>query len=311
MVILGDGGAGGNYVPRRGRSEWQRVTRARPCPICGRPDWCLYVGPAIDPEAVICPRVESAKRAGEAGWLHVLRRDRGGGPRPSGRYKTRHVPLRPQPAGGPAEADLAKLAQACAEALPPLSLRLGLLARELGVSEASLRRLGVGWSATHKAWTFPMRDAAGEVRGIRLRGPDGRKWSVKGGREGLFLPDSLDASQRLLICEGPTDTAAALDLGFSAVGRPSCTGGAGLLLRLVHQRRPAEVVVVADQDAAGQSGAAALAAVLRGYVRVVRVITPPAKDLRAWRQSGATADDLAALIAATAPLTIKITITGR
>jgi hypothetical protein len=41
------------------------------------------------------------------------------------------------------------------------------------------------------------------------------------------------------------------------------------------------------------------------------VITPPAKDLRAWRQSGATADDLAALIAATAPLTIKITITGR
>jgi phage/plasmid primase-like uncharacterized protein len=185
------------------------------------------------------------------------------------------------------------------------------LSRLLGVTEANLRRLGVGWSAQHHAWTFPMRDAAGEVRGIRLRGTDGRKWSVKGGREGLFLPDSLDASQRLLICEGPTDTAAAMDMGCAAVGRPSCTGGAGLLLRLVRDRRPAEVVVVADQDAPGQSGAAALAAELRGYVRVVRVITPPAKDLRAWRQSGASADDLAALIAATAPLTIKITITGR
>jgi phage/plasmid primase-like uncharacterized protein len=257
---------------------------------------------------VICPRVESPKRAGEAGWLHVLRDERDRGMRTT---RTWHVPLRPAVAGGAAEADLATLAQACAEALHPLSLRLGLLSRQLGVSEASLRRLGVGWSAIHRAWTFPMSGAAGEVRGIRLRGPDGRKWAVAGGREGLFIPDRLDAAQRLLICEGPTDTAAALDMGCEAVGRPSCTGGAGLLLRLVRDRRPAEVVVVADQDAPGQSGAAALAAELRGYVRVVRVITPPAKDLRAWRQSGATADDLAALIAATAPLTIKITITGR
>jgi hypothetical protein len=266
----------------------------------------LYAGPANDPEAVICPRVESAKRAGEAGWLHVLRRDRDRGMRTA---RVRHVPLRPAVAGGAEAADLGKLARACAEALHPQAV--DNLSRLLGVTEGSLRRLGVGWSAQHHAWTFPMRDAAGEVRGIRLRGPDGRKWAVRGGREGLFLPDGLDASQRLLVCEGPTDTAAAMDMGCAAVGRPSCTGGAGLLLRLVRQRRPAEVVVVADQDAPGQSGAAALAAVLRGYVRVVRMITPPAKDLRAWRQSGATADDLAALIAATAPLEITITVTRR
>jgi phage/plasmid primase-like uncharacterized protein len=156
-----------------------------------------------------------------------------------------------------------------------------------------------------------MRDAAGEVRGIRLRGPDGRKWAVRGGREGLFLPAGLDVAQRLLICEGPTDTAAALDLGFAAVGRPSCTGGAGLLLRLVRERHPAEVVVVADGDPPGQRGARDLAAELRGYVRVVRVITPPAKDLREWLRAGATADNLAALIAATAPLEITITVTRR
>jgi hypothetical protein len=306
MTRLSDGGAGGNYLPRRGRGEWHRVTRARPCPVCGRPDWCLYSGPASDPEAVICPRTESGKRAGEAGWLHVLRDERDRGMRST---RTRHVPLRPAAAGGAGEADLATLAQACAEALHPLSLRLALLARQLGVTEGSLRRLGVGWSAQHRAWTFPMRDAAGEVRGIRLRGLDGRKWSIKGGREGLFLPDDLDASGRLLVCEGPTDTAAALDMGCAAVGRPSCTGGVDLLLRLVRDRRPAEVAVVADGDLPGQRGATALATVLAGYVRLVRLITPPEKDLREWLRAGATAADLAKLIAGTAPLRITITLT--
>lgn len=54
------------------RTDWLRVTRHRPCPICGRPDWCLFVGSPTSPEAVICARVESGKRCGEAGWLHQL-----------------------------------------------------------------------------------------------------------------------------------------------------------------------------------------------------------------------------------------------
>jgi hypothetical protein len=268
----------------------------------------LYAGPASDPEAVICPRTESGKRAGEAGWLHILREDRDRAMRST---RTRRVPLRRQAADGTEEADLGKLAQACAEALPPSSFLLGLLARRLGVTEGSLRRLGVGWSARHRAWTFPMYGAAGEVRGIRLRGLDGRKWSIKGGREGLFLPDGLDAAQRLLVCEGPSDTAAALDMGCEAVGRPSCTGGADLLLRLVRERRPGELVVVADHDAPGQRGAAALARVLAGYVPTVRLITPPVKDLRDWLRAGASAADLAKLIEATAPLRITIHVSTR
>jgi hypothetical protein len=303
MQRFRDGDTFGNNSDWRGRDEWQRVSKARPCPICGRPDWCLYLGPASDPEVVICPRVESSKRAGEAGWLHVLRDERNRGTRTT---RTRHVTLRPQVAGGPEEADLGKLAKVYADALPSPSLRLALLARRLGVSEDSLRRLGVGWSAQHWAWTFPMKDAAGEVRGIRLRNTDGRKWAVRGGREGLFLPDGLDASRRLLVCEGPTDTAAALDMGCAAVGRPSCSGGVDLLLRLVRARRPTEVVVVADGDLPGQRGARTLAAELAGYVPAVRVITPPAKDLRAWLQSGATANDLATLIEGEVPLRVIV-----
>ena len=107
----------------------------------------------------------------------------------------------------------------------------------LGVSVESLRRLGVGWSAKHRAWAFPMSNAAGDVLGIRLRLPGGKKLSVKGGKEGLVHsrrgPLRLPSGRLLLlIAEGPTDTAALLDLGFSAVGRPSCTGGVKLLVEL-------------------------------------------------------------------------------
>jgi hypothetical protein len=54
---------------RPGKRTMRRVTRAHPCPICGRADWCLL---ASDDAAAICARVTSARRAGAAGWLHCL-----------------------------------------------------------------------------------------------------------------------------------------------------------------------------------------------------------------------------------------------
>ena len=45
------------------------------------------------------------------------------------------------------------------------------LATALGVSIGSLMRLGVGWSPKHRAWSFPMSNAAGDTVGIRLRLP--------------------------------------------------------------------------------------------------------------------------------------------
>jgi len=50
-------------------TKWIRVTKRNPCPICGKPDWCL-VSP--DGKAAICARIESDTKAGEAGWLHNL-----------------------------------------------------------------------------------------------------------------------------------------------------------------------------------------------------------------------------------------------
>jgi hypothetical protein len=271
-------------------NEWQRVNKQYPCPICSKPDWCLYTGPNDSPMAVICARVESSNRCGESGWLHRLRDFHGDWESPRLTF-TRSVAVVPAPT-----TDFAKLAADSQWAATPDAV--ANLATSLGVSAGSLRRLAIGWSSEHKAWTFPMQDVSDNVLGIRLRLPEGRKMSIRGGREGLFIPGALDQGSRLLITEGPTDCAALLDLGFNAVGRPSCNGGVKLLVDLMQKYRPTEVVIVADGDEPGQRGAESLATVMCAYSTAVRIITPPVgiKDARGWKKNGATAAEVQAVI---------------
>ena len=273
----------------RSSSTWQRVSKQRPCPICNRPDWCLYAGNPDNPDAGICSRIESPKRCGEAGWLHVLHRAATAWSLRIRRIELSAARIAIQ------TTDFGKLAAEYRAAVQ--SLALMRLAGALGLSLASLTRLGIGWSSKHRAWTFPMQDGAGKVLGIRLRRPDGGKLAVKGGHEGLFIPEALDGD-RLLIAEGATDAAALSDLGFATVGRPSCTGGVKLLVELVRRLAVPDVVIVADGDEPGQRGAANLASTLVAYSPMVRIITPPAgiKDARAWKRSGATTADVLALI---------------
>lgn len=283
------------------RGEFRRVTKAHPCPICGRPDWCLVAGPSDTPTAALCARVESVKRCGQAGWLHRLRDDDAW--RPS-RQRVRTVT---PPAARTADIDIAKLAEAWHRTALE-SGELSRLAADLGVSVESLSRLGAGWASDRRCWSFPMRSPDGDLLGIRLRLTDGRKLAVRGGHEGLFLPSGLTRGGRLLIAEGASDTAALLDLGFVAVGRPSCTGGAKLLVDLARRLATDDVVIVADADAPGRRGADDLAGLLALYVPQVRVIQPQAgiKDARAWKQAGATRDDVLAAIGAAEPRRLKI-----
>jgi hypothetical protein len=174
--------------------------------------------------------------------------------------------------------------------------RLGAFAESLGLSTGSLRRLRVGWAEDHTAWSFPMLDAHGVVRGIRLRTPSGHKFAVAGGHDGLFMPRDLALAPggQLLVAEGATDCGAVLDLSFHAIGRPSCSGGTRAVTELVQARRPGRVVIAADADGPGERGADALASRLVLYAPVVQVIRPPdgIKDMRAWKQARATRDDI-------------------
>lgn len=270
------------------RATWLRVSRSQRCPVCGRGDWCLV---ARDGTAAICARIESRKRCGDAGYLHRLRDDEF---RPERRRVSLPLPTEPV-------RDFAALADQYRAAVNHDDLRR--LASRLGVAAVALADLGIGWDGA--AWTFPMRSSAGRIVGIRRRFDDGRKLSVKGGREGLFVPAPALLTDPLLICEGPTDTAAMLTLGLSAIGRPSCRGGVRECMALAPGH---DLVIVADHDQPGDQGARFLALALTPYASGVRIIRPPdeIKDARAWVQAGATRDDVLAAIDAAEPVRLFV-----
>ena len=135
------------------------------------------------------------------------------------------------------------------------------------------------------AYTFPMRDENRKIIGVRRRFDDGRKLSIKDSTNALFFPDGLSDSDKLIICEGPTDCAAALDMGFDAIGRPNCDSKIEMTAKFVQGRM---VTIVADNDLPGVTGAKKLARRLIECCPEVKIIAPPAgiKDLRQWKQQG-------------------------
>jgi hypothetical protein len=260
-----------------------RVTRKDPCPVCGKPDWC---GVSEDGAVAVCMRVESAKPARNGGWIHVLH--------------DRPAPVRPvwpaRPAPKPAIVSAEDMIDRWTEKTPVE--RLYGLSDALGVSAAALSEIGACWASQHRAWAFPMRDGAGRTVGIRLRSEDGRKWAVRGSREGLFYPESVPERHVAVICEGPTDTAAAMTIGLWAIGRPSCMGGVELVRAVCKRLMVTHLVIASDNDSPkarpngtwwtpGLDGANAL---MRAVRLPAKLIVPPVKDLRAWVGQGLTED---------------------
>jgi hypothetical protein len=194
-----------------------------------------------------------------------------------------------------------------------------LLAGELGIAVDALRRLQVGWMPAEYCWSFPERDAAGNVIGINRRMRSGEKKRMAGSRAGLtFDPiawrESSTEPNFVLLVEGGSDVAALLSLGLQAVGRPSCAGGVELLVELLRDLSPDRtIVVIGEHDRKpfeslsptiqkwhkptcdgcsscwpGKHGATSTARTLTAQLgRPVAWAFPPdkAKDTRAWLNS--------------------------
>lgn len=182
------------------------------------------------------------------------------------------------------------------------------LAANLRITLRVLLDLDIGWSRKDGAWTFPLRDAIGNTVGINRRYANGKKCIIAGGHVGLYLPTGIDAAAQLLVAEGATDCAALLDLGFSAVGRFSCDTCSRHVVKLTQRIQPRELIVVADHDEPGQRGAETLASTALVYVPLVRIIMPPTgiKDVRQWKQAGATSSDVKAAISGSATRHLKV-----
>jgi len=224
------------------------------CPKCGRPDFCLVRN---DGKTCICARVESGKPYGQAGWLHYLPAD---------------------------EVQAVKRPTAEKEYLTPRAVQAFLdsirtdrneamierQAGQLGLYALDLNLMQCHYDSDKAALVFPMFDAAHQPIGARFRRADGRKWSLRGGREGIFRPLILFRSIPLFIAEGPTDAAALCHVGLdNTIGRPSCMSGGPIIQELLVPDKIQPVIIVADPDDPGVNGATRLANQLPNPVVVV------------------------------------------
>ena len=251
--------------------RWKRVHRLSRCPICGKPDWCLI---APDRSAVICPRVEegSSRYIDGSGYLHILK------------VTDQWMKEEYHPKGGisalPEHNEvLAIRARGWIKGCE--NERITELSSRLNVSEESLRLLNVGWADNTKSWMFPMQRMPGCLIGIRLRPLNGKKFAVRGSKNGLFIPNNLPDKGVVFVCEGESDTAALLTCGLNAVGRPSCNSGDRIVGELLANH---EVVVCADRDGVGRKGAEQVVDYLKIHASGVTMMLPPNqyKDMRDW-----------------------------
>ena len=252
-------------------NKWHRVTTAHPCKICGKGDWCGY----NDEGAVCCMRIASQKPARNGGWIHATTEPI--------RHATRQ-PAQPAPKYDAPDFNAEKWwvtvrRVANWDKMQAWADKLGLPIDVLDV---------MGGCHLGDMLAFPMHDGYGNVCGIRTRNPDGSKRSVTGSRAGLFLP-TLDNEGDPVICEGPTDAAAAFALGFYPIGRPSCSGSERHVVDTCRRLGIDKATICADSDGPGIAGARKLADVLNAARIQVRMVTAGGhKDLRDWFKSGVT-----------------------
>ena len=242
---------------------WIKVSKKHPCPICKKPDWCC-----VGERYVNCMRVMSPKVCANGGYLHPVD---GAEERPR---------VQPMPVIEEPKVNCTALWYEWSHYTP--ASKVAELAAALNVAPAALKSLGVAW--TGERYAFPMRDEWEEIIGIQFRQLDGFKLTMRGSKVGYFIP-KMTVLRTVFVCEGASDTAAALSMGLCAVGKYNCTQGGAGLGKWLRRNRVQEVVICADNDHAGEEGADKLAKELNlPYV----VYTPPAKDLRAAIAVGLT-----------------------
>ena len=283
-----------------GRSDWHNVSRKEPCPICHKTDWCSVSNDGV---VCVCHRIESPyPTKGGTGWIHRLKERSSVGSSVSWLVRSRRTTNQPtnQETNNPHAAGYFA-------ALPKgeIQRRLCLrLERDLGLPKEMLEMHDVRWDPKAYAVAFPMRNAEGEVTGIRYRQlGTGRKWALKGSKDGLFyVPGFNPAYEELVVCEGPTDKLAAASAGLNAVGRSSCMTGAALLRQFIRDRHIKHVTIIGDNDKPhdrpdgtwwrpGLDGAEKLARDLRVSARIA-LPPPEIKDTREWYRSGLLTKEL-------------------
>jgi hypothetical protein len=279
--------------------HWRRVSATVRCPACGHPDWCM-VSPFGD--KCICCRLESKSPAPLFdGWHHCVP--------PRQRRLPSEIVRNTRGTTPHALTDFTGVLQACIDAFD-LEQRQRA-AEALGLRSDVFDSFPIGYRSEHDALAIPaLQPGSPSAVGLRYRKiaprPGALKWLCEPhSTAGLLLPNrNPSPGEFILVCEGPSDTLAATQLGLHAVGRWSC----GIDLRQLETLkahasdipRPT-IVVVGDNDGerrTGERAADGVAELVSAAIPTAAVLRlqPPAshKDLREWVVAGASREALLA-----------------
>lgn len=271
-------------APRPFAADFTEVSADQPCPVCGKDSWCALHRSG---RKVLCQRSAGGKPTRSGGWLHYL---------PPGTVapatSTRAPRTKPKLTRGQIRAYRTSL---CRDYLDPLFKKHAAL---LGVSTFALEQLDCGYDVDGAVLAFPMVNACRVPVGYRFRRRDGRKWSLKGSQEGIFMPKRFDPTRPIFITEGPTDATALLDAGLrNVIGRPSCSGGQRDIVALLDEHRRTPVVILADPDDPGIAGAERLAGQLPNPCIVITGEVDIRDYVTGFRRTGVAAEVILEVVA--------------
>jgi hypothetical protein len=276
----------------RPRTTTHSATRAAPCAVCGAVDGCTRG----DDGLIFCRKSSGDAfgfvRLGESTrdpQYHLYRRE--GDPVLEENHRPNSTSRRkgPTPQASASPAWSAKAKRFAEDLTPPLRAEL---ADALGLPEAVLASVGVGWCAAEECWTFPEADGCGRVVGVNRRFRNGDKKAMAGCQRGLTIAEGWRERPGPVFCpEGASNTLALTALGLAAVGRPSNRAGVEQLAGLLGLESGRDIIIIGDIDAKsngdwpGKEGAVATADKLAELLgRPVSWTLPPdnVKDVRAW-----------------------------
>ena len=150
------------------------------------------------------------------------------------------------------------------------------------MGDEKLAKLGCGYNG--QAHTFPIRNENNIIIGIQCQ-LNGRKWCMEGSKIGIFVPQ-IPVKSPAYICEGCSDTATALDLGFYGIGKFNALTTNDIILKFLIKHNINKVVIVPDCDHAGHKGCENLQRILLTKDIEFDIISvEPWKDLREFRDN--------------------------
>jgi len=263
-------------------------TNRNPCPICRKPTTRREGYCVIDqPRGLVW-----CGHSAEHGLKSFYKIDGQHAPLPSS------VRMKPRPV-----IDFTAMHEQMRAEITPMHIRAE--ARALGVHPDSLRAVGIGWCSEYGAATFPMYSLHRKIVGLRVRRRSGYKFAIDGSTNAVFIPTGPHAPAgqnergRCFVVEGPTDLAAAIDLELPAFGLPAALVAHEVIAHYVKGRK---TVIIRDGDDDGVKSSNRLSSILVPICPTVHVIRPmQVKDLRKWRQNGATRELIESVLANTSP----------